>query len=278
MGKETKIAVVAIARDETPFMDEWLLYHRLIGVSHFFIYDDDPVPSLQDFLHPHDDYATVTRWYESHPPTRYGNQQIAAYRHALANFLPDYRWVAFIDIDEFIVLGEHENIQKFVGSLGNAPAVAMNWHRFGHNGHYEDPKGLVTAELTRRKFMPCLRRHKCITRRNAIANIRSVHHCELKNGLPVQTDVAHINHYMCRSFTRWLSRASRGDACDARSRRSNAWLHTKEGCLRRFVKEVALDWNEHVDEEMLQYKPILEKAVEKIRETRDTYRQQEPRP
>ena len=45
-----RIAVVAIARDEKSFIDEWLLYHHLIGVDHFLVYDDDPNPGLKEFL------------------------------------------------------------------------------------------------------------------------------------------------------------------------------------------------------------------------------------
>lgn len=287
-----KVAIVAIARDERPFLDEWLLYHRLIGVDRIFVYDDDPVPNLQGFLRPHDDYATVVRWYESHPPRKRGHQQVAAYRHALAHFLPDFEWVAFIDLDEFIVIERHENLGEFLNSLGDAPAVALHWHRFGHCGHYEDPKGLVTAELTRRKLCPETNRVKNITRCDTIASIGNVHRCNLKNGSPQTTKIAHVNHYMCRSFERWMSRPKRGRCGlsmgntrlreqqktphlpdlgkSPRNRSSNQWKHTAEGCLRKFVANVALDWNEHIDEEMLKYKPFLEQEMKKIQQIRES--------
>lgn len=263
MTNDKNIAVVAIARDEKPFMDEWLLYHRLIGVNHFFVYDDDPTPCLQEFLQPHTEYTTTIRWYNRRSQ---GNQQIKAYQNALHHHLADYQWVAFIDIDEFIVLEKNENLGAFLVSYENTSAVSLHWRRFGHNGHYEDPKGLITSELTRRKLSPCTNRSKCITKCNAIDNIKSVHHCELKPGCSSATaNTAHINHYMCRSFVRWMNRPSRGDACDPRLKPDNTWKYTKEGCLQKFVTNVTLDWNEHVDKEMLKYKPQLEEAIRKIR-------------
>jgi hypothetical protein len=286
-----KIAIVAIARDERPFIDEWLLYHHLIGADHIFVYDDDPVPNLRSFLGPHNNYATIVRWFETHPPQKRGHQQVAAYQHALTHFLPNFEWVAFIDIDEFIILEKHENLREFLNSLGNTSTVALHWHRFGHCGHYENPKGLVTAELTRRKLQPETGpgQTKHITRCDAIASINSVHHCNLKDGSSQTTSIAHINHYMCRSFEQWMSRPKRGRCgmTTGKTKRhsqrqetshsslpkkhpSNQWKLSAEGCLRKFVTDVSLDWNEHVDEEMLKYKPFLEQKLKTIQQVRES--------
>jgi radical SAM protein with 4Fe4S-binding SPASM domain len=34
------LAICAIVRDEAPYIAEWVAFHRLIGISRFFIYDD----------------------------------------------------------------------------------------------------------------------------------------------------------------------------------------------------------------------------------------------
>jgi hypothetical protein len=285
MNNSEKIAIVAIVRDEEPFLDEWLLYHHLfVKVDHFFVYNDNPAPGLQDFLQPHAEYATVTGWHDQHQnfSSPRGDRQTKAYLHALGHHLPEYRWVTFVDVDEFIVLKKHDDVKSFLASLGNAPAITLNWHKFGHCGHYENPRGLVTAKLTRRKLLPSVS-YKNITRCDAIRDIQSAHRCALKHGRPIDangktfrskiypgiTDAAHINHYMCRSFSHWMNRANQGYTCDVPKLPENTWRDTKEGCLRKFVEEVALDWNEHVDEEMLKYKPTLEREVEAIRQIRD---------
>jgi Glycosyltransferase family 92 len=275
-----ELAIAAIVRDEQPFMDEWLLYHRFLGADHFFLYDDNQEPGMEAFLAPHREYTTVIRWHNVHHqfPSKRGDRQTGAYLHCLANFLLEYQWVAFIDIDEFIVLNKHQNIKDFIDSFSDAQSISLNWHRFGHNGHYDDPK-LVTAELTRRKLEPATL-GKCITRCDAIDDIVSVHQCKLRNDskivdangrpyekalYPGKTDTACLNHYMCRSFTRWMGRPTRGDAHVVPSLPRDAWRFSKEECLRKFVTDVALDWNEHADNYLLSHKSTLEKAIQSIR-------------
>jgi hypothetical protein len=35
------------------------VYHRMLGVDHFFIYDDHPAYPMEAFLKPHREYVTV---------------------------------------------------------------------------------------------------------------------------------------------------------------------------------------------------------------------------
>jgi hypothetical protein len=109
---------------------------------------------------------------------------------------------------------------------------------------------------------------KTITKTEAISEITSAHFCRLKEGYwrvdvnkrpfrdalyPGKTDVAHVNHYLCRSFRRRLGRVSRGDVtytlADAPD--EHRWRVDDEACLRYFVEVIARDCNELVDEEML---------------------------
>src|SRR4029077_11784689 len=103
-GSARTLCIVAILRDETRFIDEWLAYHRVLGADHFVLYDDDPALPLRDFVAPHADYVTVVDWFgrSDHLPGR--NRQTKAYTHAVGSVAGAYEWVAFIDVDEFIVL------------------------------------------------------------------------------------------------------------------------------------------------------------------------------
>ena len=265
-----KVAVVAIARNEEPFLDEWLLYHRLIGADHFFIYDDNIAPGLEEFLSPHKGYTTVIRWHDIHQnfSSLRSDRQTKAYTHAAEHLLTGYQWAAFIDIDEFIVLDKHRNLKEFIVSLKKTRIITLDWHIFGHNGHYENPTRPITSALTRRKLSPA-KTWKCIARCDTIMGFGTPHLCKRTRGHRTEAgDSAHINHYMCRSFTNWMSRPDRGEACDVPLDPTNNWKRTKEGCLRRFVTDVALDWNEHVDEYMLKFKPELERAIRTINGTR----------
>src|ERR1700761_5629491 len=115
MSAPHSICLVAILKDENRFLDEWLVYHRIIGIEHFFLYDDDPKQPLKDFLSPHEAYVTIINWWQPGitENARKGNQ-LAAYTHALNNYILPYEWVVFLDGDEFITLKQHTNIQEFL--------------------------------------------------------------------------------------------------------------------------------------------------------------------
>lgn len=275
-----QICVVAILKDEERFLEEWISYHRLLGVDHFFLYDHAAEQPLQELLTPHRDYVTVIDWSQDDPSLPGGTAQLRAYAHALGILPPDCSWVSFIDGDEFIVLRRHETLRAFLGKFGGFGSIRLNWHVFGHNGHFHDPQGLVTASLTRRMAAPSIRT-KAIARPQAIQGFRSAHWCELKEGwkpadangrryadrlYPGKTEVAHINHYQCRSFRNWMFKVERGDVSFNRENvpPEHRWRLFEDECLRQFVETVARDKNELVDEYMLRYeKPILAYLAER---------------
>jgi hypothetical protein len=218
----------------------------------------------------------VVDWAGEHEHLPGRNKQTKAYEDALGRVR--HRWMAIIDVDEFIVLRRHETLPRFLAGFADMAAVQLTWHLFGHNGHYGDPEGLVTAALTRRRALPG-RMSKSITRVDAITSIRSAHHCELVPGraavdangrryeealYPGKTDVAHVNHYLCRSFHNWMHRIERGEAAfDSASPPREAehlWRFDRELCLRRFI-EISKDHNELCDEHMLRFAGRIDAGI-----------------
>jgi hypothetical protein len=278
------VCVVAILRDELPFVDEWLAYHRLLGVDHFVLYDDDAELPLADYVAPHAAYTTVVDWYGQGASLPGRNRQTKAYTHAVRGIAGRFDWVAFIDGDEFIVLRQDPDVHTFLSRFSDAGAVSLHWHSFGHSGYYDDPPGLVTASLTRRMREPG-RMAKSITQVSAIRDIPSAHYCNLQagfrrvdpNGRPFadalyhgKTEVAHVNHYMARSFQRWLRKADRGDVAYTPNELppQDRWKADRDQCLRRFVEIVAKTHNEHVDESMLVFQGSIMDYLARIGATR----------
>ena len=262
------VCVVAIVKGDGAFIEEWLAYHRLIGVDHFLLYDNDPGLPLRPLAEAFESFVTVVDWPRTTAAWPGRNLQTKTYTHAL-ELVARYRWVTFLDVDEFIVLRRHETLAAFLSSFGDAGSVRLNWHVFGHNGHYEDPRGLITSALTRRMAAPSAQT-KAISRPEAVATITSAHFCRLKRGWRTvdanghtygdalyagKSDVAHINHYQCRSFLTWMGRVERGDVSFDRSEvpLEHAWRLDDQLCLRQFVETVAKDKNELVDEYMLRF-------------------------
>src|SRR5208283_2993492 len=252
-GTDRLVCAVAIVKGEDRFIEEWLVYHRLLGVNHFFLYDNDSKLPLRSLLRAYESFVTVIDWPGDPTASWPGrNLQIKTYTHALACNAASYMWVTFLDPDEFIVLRKHDSLLNFLSCFENVGSVRLNWHVFGQNGYYEDPKGLVTAALTRRMATPSPRT-KAISRTDAVTAIDSAHCCRLKWGwqtvdangrlysealYPGKTDCAHINHYQCRSFLTWMDRVRRGDVSFDRSNvpADHRWRLDEHLCLRHFVE------------------------------------------
>lgn len=39
--KEERLAIVAIAKNEAEYIREWVVFHKIIGVSHIYLYNND---------------------------------------------------------------------------------------------------------------------------------------------------------------------------------------------------------------------------------------------
>lgn len=124
------VCVLATARNEGPYILDWIAYHRALGVEHFFLYTNDNEDGSEDLLRPLHDAGIIT-WIENDCPK--ARPQLAAYNHALAVVpqILDFEWVAVIDLDEFIALPlqRFPRLQDFLASQQRLPTeiVALNW-------------------------------------------------------------------------------------------------------------------------------------------------------
>ncbi len=91
------LAVVAIFKDEAPYLKEWLDYHLLAGVEHFYLYNNDSSDDCKKILAPYVEKNLVTL-------TDFPGKmmQYPAYEDAIEKFRFECRYMAFIDLDEFI--------------------------------------------------------------------------------------------------------------------------------------------------------------------------------
>jgi hypothetical protein len=147
------LAVVALARNEGRYLREWLEFHRLVGVEHAFLYDDGSSDDSAEILRPYISSGFVTclpwaRWDKA------ASQQRHAYAHALRAFGADWRWMAFIDLDEFLFPVEAESLIGVLSAYEDLPAIATHWHMFGTSGHKQRPAGLVIENYTLRARIP----------------------------------------------------------------------------------------------------------------------------
>ena len=149
------VAIVAIVKNEGRFIKEWALFHALAGVRHFYIYDngstDDTCEKLNLAL-PHE-AVTIIPWDQSLTSGRGGSElhnQVLAFAHALANYGGAFRWMAFIDVDEFIVPKMHNSIDDALSEVSEAAHISLPWHMFGRSGHEATPAGGIVKNFLKR--------------------------------------------------------------------------------------------------------------------------------
>jgi glycosyltransferase involved in cell wall biosynthesis len=222
-----RAAICAIAKNEGPYLNEWVAYHHIVGFDPILVYDHESTDDSAKVLARLAERGLAERIPWSAPPDK--KPQWLAYEDGLRRLRGQADWVAFIDLDEFLVLPRHATVQDFLAEHGELEAIAVNWLMFGSAGHERHEPGLVIERFTRcaeRKFSGN-KSIKTLARVDAIVTPR-VHTCEFREGVRYRTvageeippgegrsrqvshDVVRINHYFTRSREEWDRKVARG--------------------------------------------------------------------
>lgn len=223
------LSVVCIAKNEEPYIKEWIEYHKLVGVERFYFYDNGSTDNTREVLEPYIKDGTVVYNYIEGKCL-----QNPAYADAIVKYKNETRWLAIIDLDEFIVPIEKDNIQDFLKDYEKYPAVGINWVMFDSNGHQTRPLSggeLVTANYTRVKkdYNDKMNLHiKSIVNPKKVLAIFNPHYAIYKHykcavnenfetiyGPFTKIHVSQkirINHYHSKSVEEYLNKIQRGRA------------------------------------------------------------------
>lgn len=138
-GSRFRLAVAAILKNEAANLDEWLCHHLAVGVEHFFLYDNGSDDDLHAVLRPYVSHGVATlTWF----PLRGGQRD--ANNHALRCFGGTCQWLAYLDLDEFLVPHGEQGVPDLLARLPDADQVLVARREFCFSGHRERPEGLVT--------------------------------------------------------------------------------------------------------------------------------------
>jgi hypothetical protein len=127
------ISVYTMLRDKTHILVEWIEYHLMIGIEHFYLYDNLSADNLESFLRSYleKNIVTIVRWpYKPLKGHHWNMVQSASMNHALKNFGPFNRWMGYFDVDEYFQI---KDIVKL--SIGAIPLSSLLDERFPE-AHY----------------------------------------------------------------------------------------------------------------------------------------------
>jgi hypothetical protein len=217
-----KLSICAIFKNEAPYLKEWIEYHKLVGVDHFYLYnnesDDNYMEVLADYIKAGEvtlfDWPTrqMDQWGHRHWAWVY-TTQVPAYENAFQIAKGTSKWVAAIDIDEFIVPVKVDRITQVLDKIEkNFPAIEIYWRVYGTSGLDEiPPNRLLIESLNKRSFSYASinQTYKTILKPEEFNGYTwPPHQCKYRNKLrafPPTTKDLIINHYSNRTKNYFIS-------------------------------------------------------------------------
>lgn len=250
------LAVVAIMKNAAPYVKEWLDYHLLAGVKHFFIYDNESEDNFKEILHPYIDAELVT--YNFYPGKA---QQMSAYNEAIDNFKFLCRYMALVDDDEFILPKSNRSISEVVEELlslsPKLAGVEFQWFLYGSNNQEKADYSRGVLERFKRRANKESLSLKSILNPRRVSYMWTPHFAEYQDGYEGLNEITLkkipdipfkisekivMNHYHAKSWEEYCLKRKRGDGV----------IKTGDKYMDKTFK--AHDLNDVFDDEILKYR------------------------
>lgn len=231
------LAVCAIAKNEGTYFKEWIEWHRSMGVEKFYIYDNESTDGTRQVLEPYIASGLVEyRYFPGY------HCQLAAYDDCLEKYRFEVRWLAIIDLDEFIVPIKDYAIPTFLQRFEKFPVVEVNWLIYGSSGAKKKEEGAVMERFKCHSLPehPLNRHVKSIVNPRRVFSVIGCHEVARISGSSVdshgnlikrnfrdrepQQDVIRINHYAVKSYEEFKTKQSRGRARGKNKFRGDAYF------------------------------------------------------
>ena len=144
------LSIVTVTQCDARFLREWIEFHLLVGVEHFYIYDNESPDNTCEVLMPYIRKGVITYvLWESTDPAVMSGRNAGLKRAKLES-----QWVASIDTDEFIVPNKVDDLPTLLRPYEGYGALLVNWQMFGSNQVEEIPKDKLMIECLTKSLHP----------------------------------------------------------------------------------------------------------------------------
>lgn len=192
-----------------------------MGVDHVYLYDNSYNGELGfvNVLYGEDQVTLI--------PFPGETMQAAMMQHALNSYRSATRWLASIDMDEFLVPLKTNNLKTFLEPYERYSAVCPHWRLFGSNGERTYTSRPVLERFTRcateadrhiKSIVDPARTFQWVTVHKYTHSTPAVdEYCRPieesdSRPEPATADIIQLNHYVTKSFEECLERRSRSRA------------------------------------------------------------------
>lgn len=233
MTPKHQLSILLLARDEEDYLPEFIEFHLLQGIDHFYVIEHDPTNSNQSrVLEPYVQEGLATHLHCSGP-----KPQIREYNKFMKSpHAAESEWIAVIDCDEFLFSPTPTKSIKDILNMmpKEIGAYAVHWSLFGSNGHKLKSAQLVTERFTK-KALNKNPHVKSIVRPHAVDYTLNPHAFHLKKGykacrgfdwyksLPKEYGITEgqvaeplrLNHYHTKSENEYIARRTSRPRADS---------------------------------------------------------------
>lgn len=236
-AKDKPVVICCLAKNEHLYINDWVRYHLELGFDHIYIFDNDDFNAefIDNYIDAkYQDKVTIFDIRGEHRQWLQSDYYNTFYHE----FISDFSWCAFIDVDEFIVLNKWNNIKEMVNDerFKGFNSIRLGWRIYGDDDAVErDMSVPVYKFFKKRKMTRKKKEGKQITAGGVleakienhayVVNGRIGNQCTV-NGVRSTTkneavdingnfefDDAYINHYQTKTLSEFLrQKYHRGDA------------------------------------------------------------------
>lgn len=240
-----KVALLAIAKNENWYINDWVKYHLELGFNKIFIYDNNDFEDIGLYID--EKYNGKVQIFDIHGMKQCQN---TAYGLWWNEYRKDYDWVAIIDVDEFIVFADKtKSIREIMSNPGyiDYDNVRLNWVLYGDNDClYGDLSKPVYERITKKSsyktalaksivnchhsdVLSIIGAHAALRKDNSLVQcLPNLQECKKQptaNGLTpsvdkIDTSIMWIAHYITRTVSEYkVNKYGRTDAYFVKFRR-----------------------------------------------------------
>lgn len=226
-GKKSKykyqIAVCAMFQNEAEWLKEWIEYHKLIGVEHFYLFDNGSSDNFKEVLKPYIKKGIVELY--QHPQVGQNQHEFLAIQYHLNGTAIDLakykaKWLAIIDVDEFIVPLQTNFLLDLLSNYEKYGGLYANWLMFGTSNIQKIPYGCLMIEALNHCAVGQVPVGKSIVRPERVSSCTNPHYMKYKvpyfhvntnhqrfekTNCPLATDQLLIYHYYTRDIDHLLN-------------------------------------------------------------------------
>lgn len=150
------VALFCAVRNENIYINEYIEYYLNLGFNHIYIVDNSSDDQLDIIINPKfkNNISIINIRTQHKIDNFFKDYQSKLYTSLYNIYSFKYDWVAFFDIDEFLILKKHNTIQEYISSLQERISnyndqyqfdqIHISWVVYDDNDHlYYSPEPVI---------------------------------------------------------------------------------------------------------------------------------------